>query len=995
MLNHGVKEKISKVKQAKGGEMWRWKDKNGGMITLLSLIFMVLAVVWIGAMFSVSSARRKYSEGLGKAEQATFLAEKGIALAYTELKYHGFEWFTHTKDANGTLKENPKIKSTDSLSYLYVKGAEWDKNGDYLPTGDTHLRVRTYQDEANNIWIVARAEVDGVVRVARMRLESGSLYDYFMFVPGNLYLQNNYYFDGQGIGRIYVDGDIICEGKNIVFKDVPELSTGYSGTIRVRTWSKASPYQFDSQSSFAGSSDLDGYALLFTKKGEFGYKKPCYPADLASEMKWSNYRASYIFSRYEDPSHWDFYDTPKFIFTKEKMKDKVKGWDNYDPEETEVIAKVPFALYDDAGEPVKRDFDLYRGKDAKDVGEGGELPVKFVRFYYKDKDGKWKITSDPSKHRGVVAQVFDGKDTAKEMDHIDYKINGTIYHIPVKESGITYEYDGKTISFDVEYEKEWWGDYLNDSRQYVQNGYSRKDGDPSWQDPNNKNYKYPEHTWINVLDTGYSSHLERFKDWIEGNYNYDEEDENEAHKLDLTGVIKIGGLGAKTQDPPEISTAFNTVAKSEGVWVGYEGNVFTVYVNGNKVYYEGGPSPFPEWLEVEEFYTGNDKHHKNGIKAKVLTVDIKKMAEELGDELNKTNGVIWINYRNPEEDTDHDYNKAVRVMNGEVLPRALTIVTPQSVMIQGDFNCKDKSGSPDDSEWKPASIITDGDIYVLSEHFNAPADVPAYKIPRFPGDESYPYFTSGSDYIKRSSREWWSYLLNKLGEDFWPKKGEDETIKRKKLEKIKKAIEEFYDNLDDKKYGAPDMKKFKIEDIDVKDVDSLSKAIIAAFYRTHDPKGSSPGYAKGMPLVKDSADDKHIYIYASIIRSPSGNKRTGPRVYYLENWSWMNGYDGSWEKPPSDAEVVLKGMFPRVKSSEEEIAKNNRWSDDYSEYLFVSGGNLKKGQFEAIKANPGPVPEYYAQDYNNNYPPGSLLVASVKAYYISSNPSDFDRHPSS
>ncbi len=1004
-------------------------DRKGGMITLLSLIFMLLATVWIGAMFSVSSLKKKYSEGLGKAEQATFLAEKGIALGYVELKYHGFKWFTHTKDANGILKENPKIKSTPSLSQLYVKGAEWDGNGDYLPTGDSHLRVRTYQDDTLNTWIVARAEMDGVVRVARMRLESGQLYDYFMFVPGNLVLKGSNYFDGRGVGKIYVDGDIVCAGKNIVFKDVPELSTGTSGHFRVSTWSKVPPFAFDSSSDFAGSSDLDGYALLFTEDNEFGYDTHCYPADLASEMKWSDYGPKYIFSRYEDESHWHFYDTPKFIFTKEKMGDKVEGWDNYNPDETEVVAKVPFALYDDTGEPIKRDFDIYWGDDAD---KKGELPVKFVRFYYKDEEGKWRITSDPSKHEGVVAQVFDGKDTAKETPYIDYKIHGKLCHIQVREDGIEYEYNGNTYHFDVDYERNWWkvkddpnpDKYLNDPRQYVQSGYSRKDGDPSWVDPSNDENKYPEHTWINVLNTSDASHLERFRDWIEGNYNYDGENENEAHKLNLSNVIKVGGLDAKTQDPPEINISFETKAKEEGIWVGYEAieipeqlielinndddiegiedlpaflrkrikSAFTVYVNGEKVYAENSAAPPPDWLKSEEFYTGNDKFHKTGIKAKVLTIDVKKMAEELGEELGKTNGVIWINYRKPEEDLSHNYNKAVRLVNGEVLPRDLTIVTPQSVMIQGDFNCKDNDGNPDDSEWKPASIITDGDVYVLSEHFTPPTEAPAYKVPRFPGDSDYPYFKNAWNYIKRSSEKWWSYLLNRLGEDFWP--DEKDPDKTEKLNHIKEAIAEFYDSLDDKKYAAPDMEKFDIEDIDPGNYRTISKAIISAFYKTHNPKASLPGYAKAMPVVGDSKDDRHIYIYASLVRSPSGNKPIGTRVYYLENWSWMNGYDDSWDDLPSNAEVVLKGMFPRVRSPEEEMAESDRWSDDYSTFIFVSGGNWDGGkQGEAIKINPGPVPKYYAQDYNNNYPPGSALVAAVKAYYISSNPSDFDRHP--
>ncbi len=1038
----------------------KWKSREGFGLIAFAVVVTFVVFVGAGAFYATNVAQRKQTVAVEDARKAIYLAERGLAYAYTELREHHLNWFTHKIAGNKNLHPVGLAQRPD----IKVDGADWATNGDYLPFGDDSVRVRVYKDADDNIWAVAKATYNGVTRVIRASMVAGSLLEFFQFYTRWHSFPGYYKVDGKGFGKIYVNGSMRFDGR-ATFKNILLLSTNSTGHMYVRTDNKEAPYKWDVGSD-SNVSHIDGWALLPMRNDEFydgikfnrdRYYGMKFEAPEEGEAYQSLYESRWAYDpvRYfeQRPKRCDA--APKFIFQQDVMGSAI---DLHGQEEVTIY--MPTKIYDESGNPVNYKFDIYKGKDADAIGE---KPVKFLRFYKKivEEDGseRWVITSDIDE--ADYAQVFDMQDTvAAGMNEVtvEYKEDGVWKKrtIPVKEDGITitsYEVKYEKVcdengencynqiseviphqkTYDVEEEKAWWmakypSVFSTDENgnivvtnpkieDYIKNGFTRNDAEYH-------NFGYPEYDGFNALNTGYHEHALRFKDWLEGKYNSPKAQPEEVHDIDLTNIIKEGSTGAITLDPVDIGDTLSVQAKTGGIWIGYEkdeeGNEhLAIYINGEKKE-EYDETNLPPWAKIEEFITGNsfwyygwdeNTKYKYAVKkANVLTLDVKKMAE--AGVLNETNGVIWVDYRLSSDanlaspsDNSNRYNKAIKIVNAEKIPRdgGITIASPQSVMIQGDFNYQQNSENQD---FQPCAIVTDGDIYVLSKDFVPPDYVPAFS------NVVEPY------------RNALTYLKKKLGSDYWPNPDsdcvnldEDACVAKlkEKLQKIEDALIDFYENQlpdDIRKYGAPARSQLEMlaESIDLNDRDpNQIRALLKSWFKiAHSPLDTAvvpvfdedgnaigtervavgylenwgPGpiwtalnerLAPGMVMVKDDPDNRQVYINAAIL---SGEHR-GDEIKYIENWWWFDP-NSEYSNP---AVLKIEGMFPHIMNKYNKKVPEDHWSPAYSSYNF--SGSI----------NPGDTPEYIAHDFSGNPPPGDFSYVGLSVYYIERDPAMFDKHP--
>ena len=643
-----------------------------------------------------------------------------------------------------------------------------------------------------------------------------------------------------------------------------------------------------------------------------------------------------------------------------------------------------------------------------------DLGMSTIEVEYKDQNGNWQKKNIPVKEDGITVTYYQLK--TKNVSWTDEE--GKIHTKKVVDKIIPHN---KT--YDVDEEKRWWvaryGNVLSiDSNtgelqstnpkilDYVQNGFTREDAEYT-------NFGYPEYDGFNALNTSVSSHAARFKEWLEGNYRYGAingsdpwwlkyQKKYEQHDVDLTGIIKEGSTGAVTLEPVEIKDTMSLDAQAAGIWIGYEKvgeqKKLVIYENGNKVYEEGNSNyTKPDWVEFEEFTTGTrlscSNHNTNCSvqekKARTVTLDFDKLQSvdptSGKSVLDEINGVIWVNYK---EGGNEWVNRAVKIKNADVISRqgGVTIATPQSIMIQGDFNA---GPNP-----QPCALVTDSYVYSLSDHFSPPNYTPAVNSPVLP-------YNNINDFLKHKFGNNYMPDPNKLCTNPGSHKCVVKVEKRAK--EITKAIEHYYYNTlskDVRKVAAPSRNKIKqLKDLLLQNGQSWDWRDIQAkleqwFKEDHAPKipiydeqGNLLGYkdvpgadyqsqlannlAPGMPMVADDQDDREVVVNAALISSEA----RGDSIKYIENWSW---FDPSVEYTNA-ASLKIEGMFPHVISKNSQLG--DRWSKSYSKYDFSSG------------INGGPAPQYIAHDFSNASPPGDLTYVGLSVYYIEKDPDMFDRHP--
>lgn len=193
----------------------------------------------------------------------------------------------------------------------------------------------------------------------------------------------------------------------------------------------------------------------------------------------------------------------------------------------------------------------------------------------------------------------------------------------------------------------------------------------------------------------------------------------------LNGIVKEANTGGYDIIPPSIEIVFSELAKDDGLYIGKdESNQLVVVLNGNTC---TGPTCLPSWISDNvQFYNTvrakEDSEHKP-IKENVLKFNLEDVPAE---QLPK-NGIIYI---------DH---KDSLLVNATTLPKGLTWVSPYSFYVKGDYNT--------DTTWQPSAIISNSFVYLLSNNFTFPQQMPkTIYPPNYPYELEYiplTYFVTG------------------------------------------------------------------------------------------------------------------------------------------------------------------------------------------------------------------------------------------------------------
>ncbi len=998
------------------------KTKKGSVLLALAFVVMLIVGIVTTVLFNLNMVNKATLESTRDATIALYMAERGLIYAYTELQEHNLNWTTHTMDSQTGLLRPNTVHPT-----ITVSGASFSQDGDYLPFGTEDVRVRVYKDQNGTIWQVARAEYNGAVKVIRASMISGNLLE-FLFFYNQKHTFNGIYVDGKGIGKIYVNGDIkFYHWSETEFKDIAMLSTNADGAFRTEYQSKLPPYAWDMGKKIKygylkemkyiysnkskvdawydkNEGAIDGWALLPMSKSELGggdFDRDYYYGRDGTRFAYDPIRYLRAIPAYSITSN------VKFTFTGATQD---AGYIDLNGA-SEANIDLPLRLFDSSGQPLDYDVDqymqwspwefYYRDKYGenltRDADEIDEKPVKFVRLYKDLGNGKYKIVGDP--RNADYAQVFDMKDTAAEgTTQIEMKYwdkaagEWKTKTIPVKED-VNVEYKGQLYHYDTSSEEFWWKDKIentdlstykftkeqaidfNDTKiqDYIKNGFIRNDGNPG----------NPEEGRFNALDTRYQFQALRFKDWLEGKYTAPAGETGTNTTVDLSSIIKTGVNGAIDRVPISLNEALLPEARENGVWIGYEGDDssgyhLVVYINGEKKYDESSEEGLPDWLYQKHMIFSNELHygdivdgHPTSYRAQinqgdVLSIDVQAFTQD--EDVKNSSGLVWIDYRNPQTDTRHNYKKAVRLVNGGDidLENGLTVVSVQSVMIQDDFNTNPLDG---EETPPPCAIVTDGYLYFLSKGFNPDEHnfVPSFFEPILPyGDVT-------------------EYLREVLGDGYWP--AVDDPQREQKLQAIKDTLLDFYSNLpaDMKAYGAPPIDKISeiTKGLDLEgNPEQLNNRIVQYFKDAHDPRCTGSDCMLSGPLPAQYDPDDTVEINAAIVR----NENVPDYAYGLETWRWRNGDDWVGGGEPS---IVVRGSFPRVMDTE-----NNdiRWSDVYSNYNFYL--SLSTSDWRGVEGQFIPQRDVTWEPFKfDKTPPGNLNYIGTTAYFIEKDPSMFDKHP--
>ncbi len=193
-------------------------------------VFFVLSGAYISSTIVQSQAVKRQSGVL----QSFFSAEKGIEYAFVESQNHNWNWATHQVDSidlDGDTKINDlsakAVVPTVTLQGASINPVSFCYEID-TPQGKVEVKAYADPDKPGETIVLSRNVVDSNLSIIRFRITRKSLYKYFFYYPGNKWF-GWMTFDGQGLGGIYVNGDIVLGGMN--FTNVTEISTNSNGTI--------------------------------------------------------------------------------------------------------------------------------------------------------------------------------------------------------------------------------------------------------------------------------------------------------------------------------------------------------------------------------------------------------------------------------------------------------------------------------------------------------------------------------------------------------------------------------------------------------------------------------------------------------------------------------------------------------------------------------------------------------------------------------------------
>ncbi len=678
------------------------KKQNGMAIVAVLIINFILGAFILG-LLSYTTVLKQREQDKINTERAMFLAQRGIAYAYTEMRLHGYSWFTHK-----VVGQTNKLVPIAATPNVILPSADIGPKGCYRPFGDDSVLVKIYSDKDGNIWMKAQGKSKDKTFILISGVGVSSLYDYFLFIPDeNPYIHGKY--DGEGIGKIYISGNVKLSASS-KFYDVPEIKLSSKGSF-LQYSGYYSPHTAIAEKKSIGSG-LDGYGEEFMPR-----------LDPKTKHTYSD----------ENPLPWG-----------ERKYDFSRNWPPYQFRPPDCL------FYATSGKSAHIEFS---DEHADLIGYISKTSID-IPAYFEGYEWKWDgINGDVATETKKGTILTSPTGDIANMDYWDEikQRNKSLLNarIPADEEDLLPPYMKKVTVKDAK------GKEVETYEFYVPKGKEEVDVDFL-------NSYHQEDAWDNFLSKYGTSSTKGLKNILKDGHNGGEDlaplEINTAIKEEAqtTGIYAAIKLVLGKEGPLSRDYIFSL---SEA------GTKYECKINESEGKLEGAPDKCPNWIKETfkpkkdmfvNYYLCLDEDYKVN-KEDLMEMDISKLKEHI--DKNSPTGmenVVFFDFGENavEVEKTETFNKVPKIFasrwekifkakaasffsggiileKGEELPEGgLTLVTPQNIYVHGDYNLHTEG----EDKWQPASLITDSNIVVLSDNFEFPDRMPMGWTP-----PNYPY----------------------------------------------------------------------------------------------------------------------------------------------------------------------------------------------------------------------------------------------------------------
>lgn len=672
---------------------------------ILITTYMVMAVLFIlsSAYLIYAITENRASQRERWAQEAFYAAEEGIAYAVAESRAQAdYEWFTHNSATVGDIYQGtPAIQSwlnlipAPTFDGIYDIATGQQETGLYHIPGRNFL-VKTYPDPIfpgvtviRSVGQIFQGATVVAQRAIEYRLTRTSMFQYFMFFASSQYfgLPVRTIYDAGGLGGIRVNGNIslygpdfrnlttlTCSGyfktpNSSMYADPASYDSRYwdNTTKSYKTYSSADPRYNDGKAEWPRETYIPAWNF-----GNYDYSTypfwnidDCFQVDLAFDYN-NNIRAKIngvniptrLGDGYADAYYnWKMYGGGSSTVTFEVTPEVLQALGVVDA--TALYNKMNAYRWTgirNEADWLNTDFEYGRGLNTSEDS-------KYVKVNYLDtqQPGQVKYWNE------LLADPDQDPSTLDALTEVVADANAGIKAI-------------KTSLIDTKKKKD-----AKEAGVYI------RDYDLNYSDWDNNFYQPYQKSYNNWFDTVYVP-------WVKSGV-----------VLSWVNNVFVPWLETHPYGQPTWQEWLNQysafiAANPMPVAPEYSG---VEYVEQKTV-----TNPLSACSEVKWFYNCVRPPKQGSVpkRTKVLEIDVEKMMD-LG--LAPKNGILYVDLRDTNSYGGANADYSVMLVNAEKLsPGGLTVVSPSSVYIKGNYNT--------DTERQSSAIITNSLIYTLSDKFKYP-----------------------------------------------------------------------------------------------------------------------------------------------------------------------------------------------------------------------------------------------------------------------------------
>jgi len=765
-------------------------NNNRGIALLIALGILLFLSIITSASFIRYGAERNISNRERALMQAFYNAEEGLNYAYGELAYNGYNWQTHTW--NGSV-----LMPTVGISSQF--GGSFNADGLYSINGH-HFQVITYLEldkdtkASTGVTVIHSRGTDPQAKVTRtveLRVSKNSLFDYFYFFP-NDHTFNGATYDGQGYGKIHVNGTVILKN-NPIFKNITELSTANAqnnGYFQLYNFQYSSPKGYD-------GSTVDGIASLSRSSA------PPYDYYVPSNSSYDMYSLARKFTTSSTAATIDGITLPSTL-------SQEWTWDKYAGDKASNEQPVSFQVSNDAlawltaksgdgailagddyqtflADPSAFDWNTWKannGYTASNTDTTGDLARKFWNSWLGSSpsniNDEWWSDLTYGNDRLISDNISVSYLNTKEQTSVWQSwLEGKTATITKADTGDT---ETKPLSSVIK-DASNGGQYLvpikleTDYKKQAENGgisiiKGLSDEYLAWNNAprsftlsNEEVINFTMGTWMTVRLT-----------WAR-NYILGGGSTSDALYIEFNSAMTAARLAAMA-DRPEAQ---------------YEWKVPDTLEECGAISYTQIYNPVRQPGTYD--YTFSDFTTQNMTNAKpaiLVDIDVEKLRDYLESTEQAFNGVIYVESTYYNDYSSYYGDLSVRVKNGGILPEnGLTLVTPHNIYVQGSFNLDyERDGSSEayqyytethsgdsnsDYKWRSAALISSQRlIYTVSDNFqkgqtiNSLADISPFNYWNI-NESDYPYSLQSNTFVNTYLTEYGGGNAPQAVKDFFTK----------------------------------------------------------------------------------------------------------------------------------------------------------------------------------------------------------------------------------